>query len=288
VTATRLSAFNESISALVNAPLKFLPAALREVPAVKYALAVLAVAGCVAVAMSYFASPQSALAALIVGLILMGVMVVFAKAASADGKHTLAAAIFIWFCLLLFIVWAAGMTTSAFGGWPIELSILDGANEKASSPPAKPQQASVHGSVQDAGIAPSEPAADNPIDAAPLAPRVPLEITNLRSTSNGSLDVTFRNRNAFPINITRVDAVIEAPLGASPLPVIKPERVRCTLEFSRVQVGAVAGCDLNLDVPSNKLTRILIRLRMKSAAKVKFTFSYDAGQSVSEVEKITF
>ena len=116
---------------LVNAPLKFLPAAMRAVPAVKYALAVMAVAGRVAVAMSYFKSPQLALVATIAGIALMGLMVIFAQAAAHT--HALPATIFIWVCLLLFIVWASGMTASVFLGWPLKLSIFGTAQARAAS-----------------------------------------------------------------------------------------------------------------------------------------------------------
>ncbi|HTL31807.1 MAG TPA: hypothetical protein VL326_01715 [Kofleriaceae bacterium] len=110
---------------IVSGPLKLLPEAIQAVPAVKYALATLAVAGCVAVGVGYFKNPKVALVAMIVGFVLMGLMVIFARVAKLPGRALkLPAVVFAWTCLLLFIVWGAGMTSSVFVGWPLKLSLF--------------------------------------------------------------------------------------------------------------------------------------------------------------------
>jgi len=110
---------------IVTGPLKLLPEAIQAVPAVKYALAALAVAGCVAVGAGYFENPRLALIGMIVGLTLMGLMVIFARVAKLGVKQlTIPAIIFAWFCLLLFIIWGLGMTLSVFAGWPLKLSLF--------------------------------------------------------------------------------------------------------------------------------------------------------------------
>jgi hypothetical protein len=110
---------------IVSGPLKLLPEALQAVPAVKYALATLAVAGCVAVGIGYFKNPRVALVAMLVGFTLMGLMVIFARVAKLPGRALkVPAVVFAWSCLLLFMVWAAGMTASVFAGWPLKISLF--------------------------------------------------------------------------------------------------------------------------------------------------------------------
>lgn len=117
--------FFQRLRQIASGPLKLLPEAIQAVPAVKYALAGLAVAGCVAVAIGYFKDARLALIATIAGLGLMGVMLIFAKAAKLNARLLKGpAVVFVWFSLMLFVVWAGGMTLSAFAGWPVKISLF--------------------------------------------------------------------------------------------------------------------------------------------------------------------
>lgn len=119
-----------SVREMFAGPLRLLPAAIQQVPAVRYALAAIAVAGCVAAALSYFHDPRLAVPGIVAGLALMGLMVVFAQVARLGGKAMRApAVVFVWCCLVLFIVWSAAMTTSVFAGWPLHISLFGPARQ---------------------------------------------------------------------------------------------------------------------------------------------------------------
>ena len=127
-------------------PLRLLPVAIRAVPAVRYALATLAVTGCVAAAIGYLRDARLALIGTIAGLGLMALMVIFSHVAKLEGSIMRRPAIvFVWFSLALFVVWAGGMTTSVFVGFPLHISLFARA-EQADGPPFAlivPDEASV-------------------------------------------------------------------------------------------------------------------------------------------------
>lgn len=114
-------------------PLSILPAAIQAVPAVKYAVGVLGVAGCAAVALGYFKDPKIALVGTIAGIGLMGLLFLFSQAATLKSSSIrIPALLFVWCCLVLFVVWAGGMTTSVFVGWPLHIEFF-GSPGKAES-----------------------------------------------------------------------------------------------------------------------------------------------------------
>lgn len=113
--------------------LGLLPVSVRRVPAVRHALAALVIVSAVAVAMQCLGDPRLALPGIVVGLALMGLMAIVVQVAKLRKQPMrVPAAVFVWCCLALFIVWAFGMTMSAFAGWPLQMSLF-GAVQKGSA-----------------------------------------------------------------------------------------------------------------------------------------------------------
>jgi hypothetical protein len=107
--------------------LQVLREAIKAVPSVKYALAVAGILAAASIAMTCLSNWVVALLAAIGTLLLMVVMVVFARlSTSAPEDFRLPVLVLTWFALLLLIVWAAGLTSSVFAGWPIRGIVIMG------------------------------------------------------------------------------------------------------------------------------------------------------------------
>src|SRR5271166_3514994 len=98
-------------------PAQFLRDAIRAVPAVKYAVGVGGLVAVLAIVQSYRINPTLAALGAIVMLILMGMLVIFARM-SALGKAyiLLPALVFTWFVLLLFMLASLALFSSVFIG----------------------------------------------------------------------------------------------------------------------------------------------------------------------------
>lgn len=113
--------------------LSLLPASVRRVPAVRHALAALVIVSAIAGAMRCLRDPRLALPGIVVGFALMGLMAIVIRVAKLRKQPMrVPATVFVWCCLALFIVWAFGMTMSAFAGWPLQMSLF-GAVQKDST-----------------------------------------------------------------------------------------------------------------------------------------------------------
>lgn len=107
----------------MTTPIEFLREAIKAVPAVKYALGVGGIIATVAIVYSFKLDPRIAAFGAIVMLILMGVLVIFARMASlASTRMTLPAIVFTWFVLLIFIAVSVLLFTSVFFQKPLDLS----------------------------------------------------------------------------------------------------------------------------------------------------------------------
>lgn len=103
-------------------PIQTLREATRAVPAVKYALGVGGILATVALLYSFRIDPRVAFVGTIVVLVLMGVLVVFARMAALSGARLhFPAMVFTWFVLLVFMATTIGIFTSVFFKVPVNL-----------------------------------------------------------------------------------------------------------------------------------------------------------------------
>jgi tetratricopeptide (TPR) repeat protein len=103
-------------------PLRILNDAVKRVPALKYALCVAGIAAAAAIVKAFLSDPRVAVFSIIVMLILMTVLVIFAKlTAIASTDFRLPARILIWFSLLLVILVSSLLFTSTFFNWSLKL-----------------------------------------------------------------------------------------------------------------------------------------------------------------------
>jgi len=103
-------------------PIEFLREAVKAVPAVKYALGVGGIVAAVAIVYSFKLDPRVAFVGTIVTLVLMGVLVVFARMAALSGTRLhLPALVFTWFVLLLFMATSVSLFSSVFFEKPLDL-----------------------------------------------------------------------------------------------------------------------------------------------------------------------
>lgn len=103
-------------------PITLLREAIRAVPAVKYALGIGGAVALIAIVFSFGIDARVAFVGAVVMLILMGVLVVFARMAGLPGtKLVLPALAFTWFALLLFMAVSVCLFTSVFFSNPVNL-----------------------------------------------------------------------------------------------------------------------------------------------------------------------
>jgi len=109
-----------------NFLMTFIREAINAVPAVKWAMGVGGVAAVFAlISMPVFGlQPKAAFIGVSVMFIFMGVLVIFARAANFSEELRTPARVFTWFILCLFMVSTTLLLTSAFFGWPRELSTI--------------------------------------------------------------------------------------------------------------------------------------------------------------------
>lgn len=104
-------------------PTQFLHEAVKAVPAVKYALGIGGVVATIAIVYSFKVDPRVAFFGTLVMLVLMGVLVVFARMASlASAAMHLPALVFTWFILLIFMAVSISLFTSVFYREPLDLA----------------------------------------------------------------------------------------------------------------------------------------------------------------------
>jgi hypothetical protein len=103
-------------------PFKLITEAIRAVPAVKYALGIGGVIGVIAIVKSFGIDYRVAVFGVVIMLVLMTVLVIFAKlTAKRESVFHWPAIIFTWFALILIIATAIALFTSVFWGRPLEL-----------------------------------------------------------------------------------------------------------------------------------------------------------------------
>jgi hypothetical protein len=108
-----------------STPPSFLKQAINAVPAVKYALGIGGVVSVIAIVGGFRIDFRVALLGTVVMLVLMTVLLVFAKAASRpQSAFKVPAIILTWFSLLLFIATASALFLSVFFGKPLDLRTL--------------------------------------------------------------------------------------------------------------------------------------------------------------------
>jgi hypothetical protein len=107
-------------------PLSLLQQAVKAVPAVKYALGIAGLLSVIAIVTGGLKIDLKVAAfGTVVMLVLMTVLVVFAKLASAAQKHfALPLMVFTWFSLVLTMLTAIALFLSVFAGWPLNLRRL--------------------------------------------------------------------------------------------------------------------------------------------------------------------
>jgi TPR repeat protein len=100
--------------------------AIKAVPAVRYALGIGGLIAAIALTQTFKIEPLVAFIGTIVMLVLMGVLIIFARMSGlAKSKLSLPAIVFTWFTLLLFMVVAVFLFTSVFLKWPLDLPWLE-------------------------------------------------------------------------------------------------------------------------------------------------------------------
>ncbi len=104
-------------------PIDMLREAIKAVPSVKYALGIGGVASIVAIIINLFGlSPTIAIIGTIVVLILMGVLVIFARMTSINStKMFIPIMSFMWFILIFFMLISLSLFTSIFFRIPLDL-----------------------------------------------------------------------------------------------------------------------------------------------------------------------
>ena len=117
-----------------------LQAATKKVPAVKYALGVSGIAAAIAIIGMLVKDWRVAVFGIIVMLVLMAVLLVFAKLTAVASKDFRVAALtFMWFSLALTSASGSLLFTSVFFDWPIDLRrlITNGGNRSGPEPSRK-------------------------------------------------------------------------------------------------------------------------------------------------------
>ena len=104
-------------------PFRILREAIKAVPAVRYALAVAGVVSVVAIIQGFKLDFRVALFGALAVLLLMVMMVIFARLTRASGKSVMIPAlVFTWFCLGLTMATATTLFTSVFFSKPLDLT----------------------------------------------------------------------------------------------------------------------------------------------------------------------
>lgn len=111
--------------------LSFLREAIKAVPAVRYALGVGGIAATVAIIVSFRIDPLVAFVGTVLILVLMGVLVVFARMTALAGPlMMMPALVFTWFTLIMFMTVTVLLCTSVFAAKPVDLQHWIGVKKK--------------------------------------------------------------------------------------------------------------------------------------------------------------
>ncbi len=103
--------------------LDVLKLAMKAVPSLRYALGVAGLVAGIAIVKGFGIDSRIAVFGTVVMLVLMTVLVVFARVA-ADKPQKSAALVFTWFALVLVMATAAALFISVFFKWPLDLQYL--------------------------------------------------------------------------------------------------------------------------------------------------------------------
>lgn len=141
----------------MTTPMQFLREAITAVPAVKYALGIGGIVATVAIIYSFKIDPRVAFVGTVVMLVLMGILVVFARMASiASATMLLPALVFTWFVLLIFIALSISLFTSVFYQKPLDLSYWLTGKSQASVLPPEPIRLTADSSWREGGSSPDQ------------------------------------------------------------------------------------------------------------------------------------
>jgi hypothetical protein len=104
-------------------PIQFLREAIRAVPAVKYALGIGGIVATIAIVYSFKVDLRVAFVGTLVMLVLMTILVIFARMSSLAGPQLAAPTlVFTWFVLSLFVAVSLSLFTSVFFQRPLDLA----------------------------------------------------------------------------------------------------------------------------------------------------------------------
>ena len=105
-----------------TSPASFLQQAVKSVPAVKWAIGIAGIVAAIAVIQGFKIDFRIAVFGSIIMLVLMSVLVVFAKLAAERKSHFAVPALtFAWFSLILTMATAVALFLSVFADWPLPL-----------------------------------------------------------------------------------------------------------------------------------------------------------------------
>jgi len=121
ITVERQSKTNMPNSPFGLGPYEVLKAAIKAVPAVKYALAVGGIVAVIAIVAGWRIDFRIAVLGVVVMLVLMTAVVVFAHLAKESASVFRAPAIvFMWFAVILTMLSGLAVFLSVFAGWPLD------------------------------------------------------------------------------------------------------------------------------------------------------------------------
>ena len=106
-------------------------------PSVKYALAVAGVLAAISIGMKLVSDWRVAVIGAICTLLLMILMVIFARlSTTAAASFRGPIIVLTWFSVILLMVWATGLTSSVFAGWPLNFRKLVRCSRRTAPAPA--------------------------------------------------------------------------------------------------------------------------------------------------------
>lgn len=119
-TPKRISPRN-ALRLLTTSPINVFQEAIKAVPSLKWALAVLGIVAAIAIGLTFQVSLRVAVIGTLIMLVLMVAVVIFATLTKSTGPLRIAAAIMTFAFLILIIATIAFILTSVFFKWPLDL-----------------------------------------------------------------------------------------------------------------------------------------------------------------------
>jgi hypothetical protein len=136
ITVERQSKASTSTGFSAPDPYEVLKAAIKTVPAVKYALAVGGIVAVIAIVAGWKVDFRIAVFGVVIMLVLMTSMVVFARLAKESASVFRApAVVFMWFSVILTMACAIAVFLSVFVGWPADWRGVISAHKLPPIPP---------------------------------------------------------------------------------------------------------------------------------------------------------